>query len=206
MSPESANPPSTGRDPRVDRSDASAWSRAAFLDAAAGGIEHEQALALLRLFIAQDGSTTRLCEAIAGGPLSLRVRQQVCTAVPPIVRSQLPGTSFLERYSTLAARGQVMMDNLVYVPLDGLGPSVRSGLESGTVPIGHLLDAMWVRRAPLPADAVGELREQLWREVGTPDPLATRAYVIRTPEGPRFLIVETFRRGMRMRVAPEPGP
>lgn len=172
------------------------WSRERFHDPAHTPAQRAHAQALLQLLIAQDGSATRLCEVIAGAPLGLQVRQAVTSAVPPIVRAQLPGTAFLERYSTLGAHGRVMMDNLVYVALEGLGADLRAGLESGTVPIGHLLQALWVRRAALPPDTAAPLYERLWGAAGLPDPDAARAYTIRTPEGPRFLIAETFRRGM----------
>jgi len=152
---------------------------------------------LLELLLVQDGSTTRLCEAIARGPVTLVVLHQAqAVDVPALVRDGLPGTRFLERITSLVAHGEVMMDNLSYIALDGLDPSLRSELEGGQVPIGHLLPRLWLRREPL-ADA-GVLHERLWRAVGLPDPAATRAYRIVTPEGPRMAIVETFRRGMRL--------
>jgi chorismate-pyruvate lyase len=174
------------------------WIRECFHDPAATPAQRAHAHALLRLLIAQDGSATRLCEAIAGGPLELQVRQAVPAAVPPVVHAHLPGQVFIERYSCIGARGRVMMDNLVYVALDGLDAGLRAGLEGGTTPIGHLLEALWVRRAPLAADAAAPLYERLWGETGLPDPEAARAYTIRTPEGHLFLIAETFRRGMLM--------
>jgi len=80
------------------------WSRERFHDPAHTPAQRAHAQALLQLLIAQDGSATRLCEVIAGAPLGLQVRQAVTSAVPPIVRAQLPGTAFLERYSTLGAQ------------------------------------------------------------------------------------------------------
>lgn len=155
------------------------------------------ALGMLRMLLAQDGSTTRLCEAIAGGPLTLLLlRQAVTGRVPDAVRAVLPGARFLERVTSLAAHGEVMMDNLSYIALDGLPETVRRGLEEGETPIGHLLDTLWVRRRPL-AEGSAELCRALWDAVGVPDARAARAYSIWTPEGPRFVIAETFRRGMR---------
>jgi chorismate-pyruvate lyase len=152
---------------------------------------------LLRLLLAQDGSTTRLCETIAGGPVGLQLLRQAFTAdVHALVRQWLPGSRFIERITSLVAHGEVMMDNLAYIALDGLEPSVQRDLEAGVAPIGHLLARMWVRREPV-SDA-GALHERLWSAVGVPDAAATRAYRIVTPEGPRMLIVETYRRGMRM--------
>ncbi len=153
-------------------------------------------LGVLRMLLAQDGSTTRMCEAIAGGPLTLVLLRQVVTErVPDAVRAVLPGTRFLERVTSLAAHGEVMMDNLSYIALDALPDAVRHGLEEGATPIGHLLDTLWVRRRPLDEGAA-ELCRALWDTVGVPDPRAARAYSIWTPEGPRFVIAETFRRGM----------
>jgi len=152
---------------------------------------------LLALLLAQDGSTTRLCETIAGGPITLQLLHQAPTAeVPALVRESLPGTRFIERITSLCAHGEVMMDNLTYIALDGLEASLQRDLEAGELPIGHLLARLWVRReAVTGAEA---LQERLWRAVGMPDATATRAYRILTPEGPRMLIAETYRRGMRM--------
>ena len=47
-------------------------------------------------------------------------------------------------------------------------------------------------------DAAPMLYERLWAVVGLPDPEASRTYCIATPEGPRMLIAETYRRGMLM--------
>jgi chorismate-pyruvate lyase len=152
---------------------------------------------LLQLLLAQDGSTTRLCETIAGGPVGLQVLHQASTSdVHAFVRQSLPGTGFIERITSLVAHGEVMMDNLTYIALEGLAAPLQRDLEAGVAPIGHLLARLWVRREPV-ADAA-PLHERLWGAVGVPDAAATRAYRIVTPEGPRMLIVETYRRGMRM--------
>ena len=152
---------------------------------------------VLALLLAQDGSTTRLCETIACGPLTLQVLSQGITSdVPQIVRAALPGTRFIERITSLAAHGEVMMDNLAYIGLAGLPADLQRELENGTVPIGHMLARLWVRRAPL--SDVQELQQRLWQHVGLPDPAATRSYTIATPEGPRMVIAETYRRGMLM--------
>jgi chorismate-pyruvate lyase len=173
--------------------------RASFLDAQAAPDAQARQRWLLRLLLAQDGSTTRLCQAIAGTPLSLQVRRQTVTAtVPDCVRGILPGERFIYRITSLAARGQIMMDNLVYVALDGLSEPLRDGLDSGAIPIGPLLETLWVRRKPLAAEVAGALSAQLWNEVGVPDPAAARAYTIATPAGNLFVIAETYRRGMRM--------
>jgi chorismate-pyruvate lyase len=152
---------------------------------------------LLAMLMAQDGSTTRLCEAVAGGPVHLRVvHQQATHEVPAAVRAQLPGEAFIERITFLAAHGEVLMDNLAYIALEGLAPDIERDLRAGSLPIGHLLARMWVRREPLAlADT---LAARLWDAVGQPDAGATRSYRIVTPEGPRMLITETWRRGMRM--------
>lgn len=174
-------------------------ARRPFRDEDADPAEAARQQFLLQVFLSQDGSTTRICRAIAGAPLNLQVlRQGVTSEVPDVVRAFLPGTRFIERVSTLAARGEIMMDNLVYVALDGLPEPVRAALDSGAVPIGQLLESLWVRRVPLRADWAQGLCERLWKEVGMSDPAASRAYTIATPEGQLFVIAETFRRGMRM--------
>jgi chorismate-pyruvate lyase len=178
-------------------SSSQAFRRERFADPSAPVAEAEHAQRVLRLLLAQDGSTTRLCEAVAASPLTLQVlRQGVTSDVPQVVRDALPGTQFIERITCLAAHGQVMMDNLAYIALDGLAADLRRELESGAVPIGHLLARLWVRRAPL--SDVQALPQRLWNIVGQPDPGATRSYAITTPEGPRMVIAETYRRGMLM--------
>lgn len=150
---------------------------------------------LLRLLMAQDGSTTRLCEAVAGGPVALELLEQRTTReVPECVRARLPGEEFIERLTSLCAHGEVMMDNLSYIALQGLEPDVERDLRAGTMPIGHLLARLWVRREFLPLDDA--LGARLWGAVGLPDPRATRSYRIVTPGGPRMLIAETWRQGI----------
>ncbi|HMC15941.1 MAG TPA: hypothetical protein VKI18_09940, partial [Albitalea sp.] len=112
------------------------------------------------------------------------------------VHMQLPGDQFIERITSLAAHGEVLMDNLSYIALDGLDPHTEQALQSGTMPIGHMLARMWVRRETV--SAAPALSQRLWQMVGLPDSRASRAYRIVTPEGPRMLIAETYRRGMLM--------
>jgi chorismate-pyruvate lyase len=152
---------------------------------------------ILDLLLAQDGSTTRLCEAIAGGAIRVRVlRQEATDDVPDIIREHLPGTRFIERITSLEAHGEVMMDNLSYIALAGLEADIESDLLAGTMPIGHLLSRWWVRREWLRVSA--ELSQRLWSFAGLPDESATRSHRLDTPESPRMLIVETYRRGMLM--------
>lgn len=169
----------------------------------AGEAAPQAGAGLLRALLAQDGSTTRVCQAIAGEPLHLEVvRQGLVEAVPEVVHALLPGQRFMERATFLAARGEVMMDNLVYVAVEALSPELRAGLEGGSIPIGRLLDTLWVRRRALPRGAdAGALFARLWAIFGAQDASASRAYTIESPEGPLFLIAECYRRGMRM----EPG-
>lgn len=176
-----------------DFPDSPALVRQCFHDPADPSEPHAR---VLQLLLAQDGSTTRLCETVAGGPVALHLLvQRVTTAVPPAVQAVLPGTHFIERITCLAAHGQVMMDNLAYIALEGLQADVRRDLEAGAMPIGHLLARLWVRRRFL--DPQPALLERLWSVAGgLPDAAASRLYCITTPEGPRMLIAETFRRGM----------
>jgi chorismate-pyruvate lyase len=124
--------------------------------------------------------------------------------VPDLVRRLLPGETFIERITFLAAHGEVLMDNLTFIATAGLEPDIDADLRAGKLPIGHLLARMWVRREPI-ADA-SDLAQRLWRAVGLPDPMATRAYRIVTPDAARMVIAETYRRGMLMhRHAPRAG-
>jgi chorismate-pyruvate lyase len=151
---------------------------------------------LLAVLMAQDGSTTRICEAVAGFPVKVELlRQTVVADVPDIVREVLPGARFIERVTSLAAGGEVMMDNLSYVALDRLPQTLQRDLEAGCIPIGHLLTTLWVRRQPLPRQDE-QLTQRLWSLVGLPDPEASRAYCIAEQEGPLMVIAETYRQGM----------
>lgn len=158
---------------------------------------------VLELLLAQDGSATRLCEAVAGGPIEVHVlAQQATEAVPRKVRELLPGGRFIERLSCLAAHGEVLLDSVSWIALAGLEPDIEADLRAGRRPIGHLLQRLWVRREPL-ADA-GELGQRLWHAVGAPDAAATRAFRVVTPQGARMIVVETYRRGMLMGRAATP--
>jgi chorismate-pyruvate lyase len=175
----------------------SSLRRERFSDPAANTVAAAHSRRILQLLLAQDGSTTRLCETVAGGSVALHVLRQTATEeVPETVRDALPGTRFIERITSLAAHGEVMMDNLAYIALEGLEESLQRDLEAGRMPIGHLLSRLWVRRETWPRPE--PLHQRLWSEVGLPDPPATRVYRIFTPEGPRMLIAETYRRGMLM--------
>lgn len=175
--------------------------RERFFDPAASAAGRVFAQRLLQLLMAQDGSTTRLCEAVAGGPVTLQVpHQAVVASVPEVVRRMLPGGRFIERRVVLSARGRVQMDNLSYIALEGLPADVRRDLEAGLLPIGHLLERMWVRRVFDVTDAE-PLRQALWGACGQPDPEATRSYRVLAPQGPSMLITETWRRGMLMGAA-----
>lgn len=153
------------------------------------------AAALLRLLIEQQDSMTRLCEALAGGPVELRlVQQRATTEVPAQAHRLLPGRRFIERVTSLVAAGEVLTDNLVYVALDGLEPGLREDLETGRKPIGHLMD---VRRHRRDTVAVGpDVLARLWAAVGEPDPAAMRCYTLCTPEGSAMLVCEALRGGL----------
>ncbi|MBC7602035.1 MAG: DUF98 domain-containing protein [Ramlibacter sp.] len=152
---------------------------------------------MLQLLLTQDGSTTRLCEAIAQGPVSLHlIEQQIVDVVPDPVRSQLVGASFIERITCLSAHGKVLMDNLSYIALDGLAADLRRDLEDGVMPFGHMLPRLWSRRTFY--ETAPMLHARLWDVSGLPDPDASRTYCLSTPEGPCMVIAETFRRGMLM--------
>jgi chorismate-pyruvate lyase len=151
---------------------------------------------LLRALLSLDGSTTRLCEALAGGPVQVLIHQQRRTAdVPEAVREALGGTRWVERVTSLCAGREVMMDNLSYTCVDTAPGWFTQGLEEGAVPIGHLLQRLFVWREGLNQHALRVL-PLLWAHVGQPDERASRAYRIVTPEGPLMLLAEAFRGGM----------
>lgn len=150
---------------------------------------------VLRLLLHQDGSTTRLLEMLAGGPVSVQVLEQgVVRKLPPQLQGALPGRSFLRRMTALHAHGHVLLDSLSYIALDALPAGIVEGLQRGSTPIGHLLARLWVRRSFRAGDT--QLFDELWNVVGVPDPLASRSCTILTPAGPCLVLAETFRRGV----------
>jgi chorismate-pyruvate lyase len=153
------------------------------------------ARALLRLFLTQDGSTTRLCEAMARDRVTVHLLDQaIVHELPSHLKTALPGHSFLRRIISLAAEGQVLLDSISYIALGALDAESVARLEAGTIPIGHVLDDLWTRRSFRSRD--DGLFDELWREVGEPDAQASRSYTVLTPQGPCMVIAETFRRGM----------
>jgi chorismate-pyruvate lyase len=150
---------------------------------------------LMTLLTEHDGSTTRLCEALAGAPVEVRVlSQRVSGDVPSQVRTLLPGDLFIERITSLIANDAVMTDNLVYIALEGLDAQLQERLRIGSLPIGSLMAGRWLRRDALCVD--DEVLERLWRAVGHADPDAMRCYRLLSHEGPAMLICETFRHGI----------
>ena len=147
------------------------------------------------MLLALDGSTTRVCEALADKPVGLLMLHQQQTAdVPAVVREQLGGSAWLARVTSLHADGRVLMDNLSYTRLDAVPDWFRSSLDQGRAPIGHLLQHLFVRREGVPATP--ELSGALWRHVGHPDPRASRSYRVITPDSALMLIFEAYRGGM----------
>ncbi len=149
---------------------------------------------LLRLLLAQDGSATRLCEALTGQKIGVLLQhQRRTTDVPATIRSGLGGEQWLERMTTLHAGGVVLMDNLSYTRLDAVPPWFLAELDAGKAPIGYLLDRLCIQREDLAMDA--EIAGRLWPHVGQPDERAAKLYRILTNNGPLMWVFETFRAG-----------
>jgi chorismate-pyruvate lyase len=149
------------------------------------------ASSLLRVLLGQDGSTTRLCEVIAGGPVELRLHSQSrVEVVPDGVLEHLGGDSWIERITSLHVAGRVMMDNLTWTRLDRIPAEFAGDLERGELPVGRLLDRLFVKRRMISASSLGDL---LWSVTGLPDPRASRAYIISSEAGAFMLVFETYR-------------
>jgi chorismate-pyruvate lyase len=150
---------------------------------------------LLKLLLAQDGSTTKLCEAISSSRVSLVVHAQSrIETVPEVVLRELGGTSWLQRVTSLHAESRVLMDNLTFTRLDRVPDWFLSDLEQGQAPVGHLLEKLFVHRVPL--NSTPELERLLFNMVGLPDSGSSRAYMINTKEGALMLVFESYRAGM----------
>jgi chorismate-pyruvate lyase len=150
---------------------------------------------LLRALMALDGSTTKVCEALAQQPVTVQLhRQRQTDDVHAAVRAQLGGTRWLERITSLHAHGRVMMDNLSYTRLDAVPGWFLAGLDAGQAPVGHLLAKLFVQRERLAAEA--DVAQALWAQVGAPDDRASRTYRVVTAASPLMLIFEAWRDGM----------
>jgi chorismate-pyruvate lyase len=147
---------------------------------------------LLKLLLAQDGSTTKLCEAISNSRVSLQLHlQEAVETVPEVVRHELGGTSWLKRLTSLHCENQVLMDNVTFTRLDRVPETFLTGLEQGLAPVGHLLEKLFVRRERIISNP--ELERELFDVVGFPDSNSSRAYTINTENGALMLVFETYR-------------
>jgi chorismate-pyruvate lyase len=153
-----------------------------------------QAENLLKLLLAQDGSTTKLCEAISESRVGLRVHMQArVDTVPEVVLRELGGTSWLKRVTSLHSESRVLMDNLTYTRLDRVPTWFLTELEQGLAPVGHLLEKLFVRRTRL--NPTIDLEQVLFDMVGFPDSGSSRAYTINTENEALMLVFETYRAG-----------
>ena len=169
--------------------------RQKYFSAADSSERTECARALLRLFLLQDGSTTRLCETMARDRLTVHVLEQaVVHELPAHLAGALPGCSFLRRITALEMQKQVLLDSISYIALDALDADNVARLEAGTTPIGHVLATLWTKRSFRSEDVA--LFDEFWRVVGQADAQASRSYTVCTPQGPCMVIAETFRRGI----------
>ena len=149
---------------------------------------------LLKLLLAQDGSTTKLCEALAGSRINVMIHSMSrVETVPEVVMRQLGGTSWLRRVTSLHFNPHVMMDNLTYTRLDRVPSWFTADLELGKAPVGHLLEKLFIRRERI--DSTPELEQVLFNMVGFPDSNSSRAYTVNTEEGAVMLVFETYRAG-----------
>ena len=147
---------------------------------------------LLTVLLAQDGSTTKLVSAIAGEPASLHIYKQARVEhVPHAVLESLGGETWLERITSLHVNGNVLMDNLTFTRMDRVPTEFSEQLERGELPVGRLLETLFVRRHGIRNDEA--LERTLFAVVGQPDIQASRVYTIDTRDGPFMLVFETYR-------------
>ncbi len=149
---------------------------------------------LLKLLLAQDGSTTKLCEAIADSRVDLALHMQSrIETVPEVVMHKLGGTSWLKRVTSLHSESRVLMDNLTFTRLDRVPDWFLADLELGKAPVGHLLEKLFIRRERIFSSP--ELKQALFEIVGFPDSNSSRAYTVDSEQGALMLVFETYRAG-----------
>jgi chorismate-pyruvate lyase len=149
---------------------------------------------LLKLLLAQDGSTTKLCEAIASSRVELMVHLQArVETVPEVVMHKLGGTFWLKRVTSLHSASRVLMDNLTFTRLDRVPTWFLANLELGLAPVGHLLEKLLIRRERI--ESTPDLERELFEVVDFPDSGSSRAYTVNTEEGAVMLVFETYRAG-----------
>ncbi len=162
---------------------------------------------LLRLLITHDGSTTRLCSAINNNAMAIYLHKQyIITAtelnVSPLaneLNTIMGGTHWLQRITSLHnADGDVFMDNLSFTRLDAVPSWFVNALNEGKMPIGKLLDQLFIQRKPV--DTSPSLQTLLWNMVGLTDQRASRSYKITTPDNAFMLIFEVFRDAVRLKL------
>jgi chorismate-pyruvate lyase len=110
--------------------------------------------------------------------------------VPDKVLEFLGGDSWIERITCLHLAGRVMMDNLTWTRVDKIPAEFTDDLERGELPVGRLLDRLFVKRQLIQASSLGEV---LWNQTGLPDARASRAYTISSEQGAFMLVFETYR-------------
>ncbi|MGB1234942.1 MAG: chorismate--pyruvate lyase family protein [Planktomarina sp.] len=149
-----------------------------------------------KLLLAQDGSATLICETLVDAKVQLDVLHQAeTTNVPASVKAHLAGDRFIERQVVMSFEGQVMMDNLTYIALDGLDPKVKDHLENGTSPIGYIFNIKRTRKRAV--SVMDDVLSGLWARCGQADPSSARTYVLEIENTSSMLITEVFRSGMR---------
>jgi chorismate-pyruvate lyase len=168
---------------------------------------HTQYDSLLRLLLTHDGSTTRLCSAVNNNAMAIHLHEQYIlstteSSLSPLVNELntiLGGTHWLQRITSLHnADGDVFMDNLSFTRLDAVPNWFVNALNEGKMPIGKLLDQLFIQRKPV--DTSSSLQALLWNTVGLTDQRASRSYKITTPDNAFMLIFEVFRDAVRFKL------
>lgn len=102
------------------------FRRARFHQDADSSTQAAHARTVLQMLLAQDGSTTRLCETLAASAISVQVfEQDMVDALPGQLHDALPGARFIRRLSSLVANGDVLLDSLSFIALEGLPEDIR---------------------------------------------------------------------------------
>lgn len=112
---------------------------------------------IVNLLLHTKGSTTSLLENLVNGKITVNIhchqnrkREELPLECEPYMR----GESFLYRRTSLLYKEEILSDNVVLIPEEGLEQELRANLLKGVYPIGELIDKTECRRNIISAEMI----------------------------------------------------